>query len=109
MSLNELEFYIGQDDPSSLVSSNVKQDSSRSWIIFDSVVTSYFELDVLELRGKAHLGIQNNQGGVQLVVSEYKGDFTGLLHIGKSQAVNFTQSNNSLIPFSANAYQVREW
>jgi len=107
MSLNELELYIGQDDPSQLVSSNLQQDSSRSWIIFDNAVTSYFELDVLEIRGKAHLGVQNNRGGVQFVVAEYKGDFSGILHIGKEQAVNFSLSNISLVPFSVNALQVR--
>lgn len=106
VALNELEFYIGQDDPSSLVSSNLQQDASRTWIRFDSPVTQYFELDVLEIRGKAHVGVQNDKGDVQLEVAEYKGDFTGVLHIGKGQTVNFTLNNNSLLPFSVNAYQV---
>lgn len=86
----------------------MKQDASRTWIKFDSPVTSYFELDVLDIRGMAHLGVQNERGDVKLVVGEYKGDFTGVLHVGKRQSANFSLNDNSLIPFSIRAYQVRK-
>ena len=43
--LRELEFYIGRDDPSFLSSSNLKQDASRTWLVVNDPMTSYFEID----------------------------------------------------------------
>lgn len=106
IALDLLEIYIGQDDPSNFVGSNLKQDASRTWLVFDDVNPSYFEIDSLDIRGRAHLGVQNDRAKVSLLVKEYKGDSSGRFHIGRGQSVNFTLSSSSVIPFSLHAYQV---
>jgi hypothetical protein len=107
IALSSMEIYIGQDDPSRFVSSNLKQDASRTWLVFNGLKTTFFEIDTLDIRGKAHLGVQNDNADVSLLVRQYKGDFSGTFHVGRSQSVNFTLTNNSVIPFSLRAYQVR--
>ena len=104
-SLRELQFFIGQDKPV-FYSRSLGQDSARTWLVANDTEAAQFQLDVLDIRGSAHLALQNDQGTVSLEVKEYKGDFTGTLHVGPQHSVDVSQSNNSVIPFTIRTYQV---
>ena len=106
-SLSELQLFIGQERPA-FHGSNLRQDSSRSWLVFQDTNVTRFYLDVLDIRGHAHLALQNDLSNVELKVKEYRGDFTGALHVGPQQLVDVSESNNSLIPFSIQTYQVSQ-
>ena len=104
ISIGELEVYIGQDDPSSFQSGNLQQDGPRTWLVFKKQES--YDLDVLDIRENAHLAIQNDALDVSVAVKEYKGDFTGTLHIGSKQFVDLSANENTVIPFSIRAYSV---
>lgn len=106
ITLGELELYIGQDNPRPLKSNNLLQDGPRTWLVMDELQPVFYDIDVLDVRGHAHLAIQNEASDVSLSVQEYKGDFTGTLHIGSKQYLNISANNNSVIPFTIRAYQV---
>lgn len=74
--------------------------------MFNDPGLTTFEVDELDIRGHAHLGIQNKVGSVELLVNEYKGDFTATLQVGGAQSVLLNASANSVIPFSLRTYQV---
>lgn len=106
ITLGELEVYIGQDNPSPLKGSNLKQDAPRTWLVVDGLMPTSYDIDELDVKGYGHLAIQNNASQFRLSVQDYKGDFTGTLHIGSKQQVNLSRTNNSVIPFTVRAYQV---
>jgi len=106
ITLGELELYIGQDNPSPFKGSNLQQDGPRTWLVVSEPKPVSYDLDVLDVRGHAHLAIQNEVSEVGLSVQEYKGDFTGTLHVGSKQRVDISANNNSVIPFNIRAYQV---
>lgn len=106
VALSEIKVFVGRET-SSFHAANLEQDSSRTWLVFDDPGLTTFEVDELDIRGNAHLAIQNKAGSVEFRVIEYKGDFTATLHVGAAQSVHLNASNNSVIPFSLRTYQVR--
>lgn len=106
VALSEIKVFVGRET-SSFHASNLEQDSSRTWLVFHDPGTTTFEVDELDVRGNAHLGIQNRAGSVEFKVKEYKGDFTGTIHVGGSQNLYLNASDNSVIPFTLRTYQVR--
>ena len=97
--------FIGQAEPE-FSGELLGQDSSRTWLVFKDTATTHFKLDVLDIRGYAHLALQNDGTNITLTANEYKGDFTGTLHIGKGQSVDVAASNNSVVPFNLRTYKV---
>lgn len=75
--------------------------------MFNDPRLTTFEVDELDIRGHAHLGVQNKAGSVELLVNEYKGDFTATLQVGGAQSVFLNASANSVIPFTLRTYQVK--
>lgn len=106
VALSELKVFVGRDT-SSFKAITLEQDSSRTWLVFNDQGTMTFEVDELDVRGSAHLGIQNGAGKLDFKVKEYKGDFTGTVHVGGVQNWYLNASNNSVIPFTLRTYQVR--
>ena len=106
VALSELKVFAGRAT-STFHASNLDQDSSRTWLVFDKPGQTTFEVDELNVRGNAHLAIQNNAGDVAFKVKQYKGDFTGTIHVGGQQELFLDDSNNSVIPFTLRTYQVR--
>ena len=76
-------------------------------MVFNDPGLTTFEVDELDIRGNAHLAIQNKAGSVEFWVNEYKGDFTATLQVGGAQSVYLNASANSVIPFTLRTYQVR--
>lgn len=105
VALSELKVFVGRAT-SSFHASNLEQDSSRTWLVFDKPGLTTFEVDELDVRGNAHLAIQNNGGSVAFKVDQYKGDFTGTIHVGGQQELYLDASNISVIPFTLRTYQV---
>lgn len=105
VALSELKVFVGRAT-SSFHASNLDQDSSRTWLVFDEPGLTTFEVDELDVRGNAHLAIQNSAGKVVLKVNQYKGDFTGTVHVGGQQELYLNASDNSVIPFTLRTYQV---
>lgn len=108
ITVGELELYIGKDNPSNFQLEQLKQDGPRTWLVVDKQEPVYFDMDVLDIRGHAHLAIQNEASVVGLSVQEYKGDFTGTLHVGNKQHLDISSNDNSVIPFTIRAYRVSE-
>lgn len=108
VALSELKVFVGRDT-SSFESANLEQDSSRTWLVFNDPGLTTFEVDELNVRGNAHLAIQNRAGSVRFKVKEYKGDSTGVIHVGRLQQLYLDASNNSVIPFTLRTYQVRSY
>ena len=108
VALSELKVFVGRDT-SSFESANLEQDSSRTWLVFNDPGLTTFEVDELNVRGNAHLAIQNRAGSVRFKVKEYKGDSTGVIHVGGLQQLYLDASNNSVIPFTLRTYQVRSY
>lgn len=106
VALSEIKVFVGRET-SSFYAANLEQDSSRTWLVFDDSGVTTFEVDELDVRGNAHLAIQNKAGNVEFKVNEYKGDFTGTLHVGGAQNLYLDASKNSVIPFTLRTYQVR--
>lgn len=106
ITLGELEVYIGQKDPSNFHSQTLTQDGPRTWLVLDGPKNQNDVLDELNIRGSAHLAIQNDNSKVSIAVNKYTGDFSGTLHIGKNQLINMSMEENSVIPFSVRAYHV---
>lgn len=106
ITVGELEIFIGQDNPNPFTSSNLQQDGPRTWIVVDEVQPSSYNLDILDIRGHAHLAIQSEASQFGLSVQEYKGDFTGTLHVGSKQNLDISSNNNPVIPMTIRAYQV---
>ena len=106
VALSELKVFVGHAT-SSFEAANLDQDSSRTWLVFNKPGITAFEVDELNVRGNAHLAIQNNVGSVKFKVKEYKGDFTGTIHVGGQQELYLDASNNSVIPFTLRTYQVK--
>ena len=105
VALSEIKVFVGRET-SSFNAATLEQDSSRTWLVFDDPGLTTFEVDELDLRGNAHLGIQNKAGSVEFNVIEYKGDFTATLNVGREQSVYLNTSRNSVIPFTLRTYQV---
>lgn len=105
VALSEIMVFVGRET-SSFDTTTLEQDSSRTWLVFNDPGLTTFEVDELDIRGHAHLGIQNKVGSVELLVNEYKGDFTATLQVGGAQSVLLNASANSVIPFSLRTYQV---
>lgn len=105
VALSELKVFAGRAT-SSFQAANLKQDSSRTWLVFNEPGLTTFEVDELDVRGNAHLAIQNGAGSVAFKVKDYKGDFTGTIHIGRQQEFYLDASNKSVIPFTLRTYQV---
>ena len=100
-----MKVFVGQDHPV-FEGDPLRQDSSRTWLVFKETGLTHFELDVLDIREHAHLAVQNDGLDINLTANEYKGDFTGSLHVGKGQFVNLGVINNSVMPFSLLNYKV---
>ena len=105
VALSEIRVYIGSEN-STFVAPNLEQDSSRTWLVFNDPEVTQFEVDELDIRGHAHLGIQSSGGKVDFRGKKYKGDFTGTFHVGKDLELHLDYSNDSVIPFSLRSYQV---
>mgnify|MGYP001793000712 CR=1 FL=1 len=105
VSLRDLQLFIGQNKPV-FDSRSLHQDCSRSWLVANNTTEAKFYLDILDVRGNAHLALQNDNGNVSLEIKEYRGDFTGTLHVGPQQSFDASQSNNSAMPLSIRTYQV---
>lgn len=106
VALSEIKVFVGRET-SSFHATTLEQDSSRTWLVFNDPGLTTFEVDVLDIRGHAHLGIQNKVGRVEFLVNEYKGDFTATLQVGAAQSVFLNASASSVIPFTLRTYQVR--
>ena len=105
IALSELKVFVGRVT-SSFQAANLEQDSSRMWLVFNDPGPVTFDVDELDVRGNAHLAIQNNGGSVNLKVNKYKGDFTGTIHVGRQQELYLDASNDSVIPFTLRTYRV---
>lgn len=105
IALSELKVFVGRAT-SSFHASNLVQDASRTWLVFDKPGLTIWEVDELDVRGHAHLAIQNNAGSVAIKANQHKGDFTATIHIGGRQELYLDASNNSVIPFTLRTYQV---
>lgn len=105
VALSELKVFVGRAN-SSFQAANLEQDSSRTWLVFNDPGPATFEVDELDVRGNAHLAIQNNAGSVNFKVNQYKGDFTGTIHVGRQQVLYLDASNDSVIPFTLRTYRV---
>ena len=105
VALSEIKVFVGRET-SSFHASNLEQDSSRTWLVFNDPGLTTLEVDELDIRGHAHLGIQNKAGSVEFWVKEYKGDFTATLQVGGAQSVFLNGSAKSVIPFTLRTYQV---
>lgn len=106
VALSEIKVFVGRET-SSFHATTLEQDSSRTWLVFNDPGLTTFEVDELDIRGNAHLAIQNKAGSVEFWVNEYKGDFTATLQVGGAQSVYLNASANSVIPFTLRTYQVR--
>lgn len=106
VALSEIKVFVGRET-SSFHATNLEQDSSRTWLVFNDPGLTTFEVDELDIRGHAHLGIQNKAGSVEFLVNKYKGDFTATLQVGAAQSVFLNASASSVIPFTLRTYQVR--
>lgn len=106
VALSEIKVFVGRET-SSFQATNLEQDSSRTWLVFNDPGLTTFEVDELDIRGHAHLGIQNKAGSVEFLVNKYKGDFTATLQVGAAQSVFLNASASSVIPFTLRTYQVR--
>ena len=100
-----MKVFVGRETLS-FHAASLEQDSSRTWLVFDDAGITTFEVDELDLRGNAHLGIQNEAGSVEFNVMEYKGDFTATLHVGGAQRVSVNSSSNPMMPFNLRTYHV---
>ena len=105
VALSELKVFVGRAT-SSFQAANLEQDSSRTWLVFNDPGSATFEVDELDVRGNAHLAIQNNVGSVNFKMNQYKGDFTGTIHVGRQQELYLDASNDSVIPFTLRTYRV---
>lgn len=105
IALTELKVFVGRAT-SLFHSSNLEQDSSRTWLVFSKTGLTTLEIDELDVRGNAHLAIQSNAGHAAIRVNQYKGDFTATIHVGGQQKLYLNASNNSVIPFTLRTYQV---
>lgn len=105
IALTELKVFVGRAT-SLFHSSNLEQDSSRTWLVFNKTGLTTLEIDELDVRGNAHLAIQSNAGHAAIRVNQYKGDFTATIHVGGQQKLYLNASNNSVIPFTLRTYQV---
>ena len=105
IAVSELKVFVGRAT-SSFHASNLVQDASRTWLVFGRPGLKTWEVDDLDVRGNAHLAIQNNAGPMAIKVNQYKGDFTATIHIGGQQELYLDASNNSVIPFTLRTYQV---
>jgi len=106
--VGELELYIGKDDPSNFKVDNLVEDGPRTWLTVDKAEPVYFNIHILDIRGHAHLAIQKDGSEAGLSVQEYKGDFTGTMHVGNRQHLDLSANENSVIPFTIRAYRVGE-
>lgn len=105
VALSEVKVFVGRET-SSFHADTLEQDSSRTWLVFDNPGLTTFVVDELDLRGNAHLGIQNKVGSVEFNVMEYKGDFTATLHVGGGQRVSLNSIGNPMMPFNLRTYHV---